>query len=161
MQVNSKRIKKARNCSKGYNCGNSCINKQRSCKKKFSDQASNYADWLKLQGDSNRPSTSWSDRWSKLDKLSKDKAVQLIVKHTVDGQLDSGLRVGVGELIDRSKKEIIKDVGAEVTQTVEKAGMSPLQNRKRDGKTVVNPEYLNLTDDLAREVLLNQNKLNK
>lgn len=47
----SKRIRKIRKCSKGYNCGNSCINKSLNCKKKFNDQASNYAGWLKKQGD--------------------------------------------------------------------------------------------------------------
>lgn len=45
-----KRKRKTRNCSKGYPCGNSCINKQRKCKKKFSDQAATYAGWLKKNG---------------------------------------------------------------------------------------------------------------
>ena len=44
-----KRKKNTRNCTKGYNCGNSCINKRLKCKRKFSDQASTYAGWLKKQ----------------------------------------------------------------------------------------------------------------
>jgi hypothetical protein len=43
----SKRTRKTKNCQKGYGCGNACINKQRKCKKKFGDQASTYAGWLK------------------------------------------------------------------------------------------------------------------
>ena len=46
-----RRKKKTRNCSKGYNCGNSCINKGLKCRRKFSNQASTYADWLKKNAD--------------------------------------------------------------------------------------------------------------
>lgn len=252
LQFAVKRIRKTKNCQKGYGCGNSCINKGRKCKKKFSDQASTYAGWLKKNGggskskDSNsleakkltkhlldggaiafkkkdgrtieaeyikdkdvnylkiddatkkrnlskriaseldvenyvnglfdpkqraisgdgiptakKFGDSYSDRRAKLDKLSNDKAVELIVKHTVDGQMDSELRTSVAELIDKSKKEVIKDVGESVTSTVEKAGMSPSLKRKGDGKNIINPEYRNLTDDLAKEVLANQSKFVK
>jgi hypothetical protein len=44
-----KKNRKLRTCSKGYKCGNSCINKSLNCKKKFNDQASTYAGWLKKQ----------------------------------------------------------------------------------------------------------------
>ena len=45
-----KRTRKTKTCDKGYNCGNSCINRKLKCKRKFSDQASTYAGWLKKQG---------------------------------------------------------------------------------------------------------------
>ena len=51
----AKRTKKERKCRKGYNCGNSCINKALNCRRAFSNQASNYADWLKLQGEKVTP----------------------------------------------------------------------------------------------------------
>lgn len=156
----SKSNKKTKNCSKGYPCGSACINKGRNCKKKLSDQASNYADWLKLSAKA-KPNNSWSDRRAKLSKYSKDKAVDLIVKHTVDGQMDGELRTSVAELLDESTKKVIRNVGDRVVGTVERAGMSPTMKRKRDGKTVINPEWRNLTDDLAREVLANQNKFVK
>lgn len=154
----AKRTRKTKNCQKGYGCGNACINKQRKCKKKFGDQASTYAGWLKKNTTARKPDDSYSDRRAKLDKLSNDKAVELIVKHTVDGQMDSELRTSVAELIDKSKKVVIKDVGEQVTSTVEKAGMSPTMKRKGDGKNIINPEYRNLTDAIAVEVLANQSK---
>jgi hypothetical protein len=170
----AKRTRKTKNCQKGYGCGNSCINKQRKCKKKFGDQASTYAGWLKKNGGGTKSNTSnsskvaakkfgdsHSDRRAKLDRLSNNKAVELIVKHTVDGQMDLELRTSVAELIDESKKKAIKNVGERVTSTVEKAGMSPTLKRKSDGKNIINPEYHNLTDDLAKEVLLNQGKFVK
>jgi hypothetical protein len=60
-----KRIRKPRTCAKGYACGNSCINKGFKCKKKFNDQASTYAGWLKDLG------TKVGDRPS----LSKENAI--------------------------------------------------------------------------------------
>lgn len=95
LQFAAKRIRKTKNCQKGYGCGNSCINKGRKCKKKFSDQASTYAGWLKknaaktiegskdtrkklnkITGDAVEKfsNNSHSDRTAKVDKLSNDKA---------------------------------------------------------------------------------------
>ena len=44
-----KRKRNTKTCDKGYNCGNSCINRKHKCRAKFSDQASTYAGWLKKQ----------------------------------------------------------------------------------------------------------------
>lgn len=49
MQILEFKVKK-RNCKKGYPCGRSCINRARNCRNTLEGQAKNFADWLKLQG---------------------------------------------------------------------------------------------------------------
>lgn len=99
--VKKRRKKKTRNCTKGYNCGNSCINKGLKCRRKFTDQASNYADWLKKQA--NNLSGSFDKEVGK--RLSKEANSKLDITRA-GTPVDTLLPETMG-LIDRANDFIL------------------------------------------------------
>jgi hypothetical protein len=92
-----------------------------------------------------------------MNTLLTDKAIALITANTVEGQLDSELRASVSELLNRASKELIEDVGEEVCKAVE-VSMQPTYVNKL-GKTILNPEYMSLTEAIAIVVVKLQNAI--
>ena len=87
-----RRVRKTKTCKKGYNCGNACIQKERKCRRKFSDQASTYAGWLKKQaqkaGTEEKRTTQSTPKKPKSDKKqsSKSKAIAKEYKEVWESQ---------------------------------------------------------------------------
>ncbi len=94
-----------------------------------------------------------------LKEETNTKAIDILANNITEWQLNSELRTSVAELIDESKKKVIKeDIGTRVTNTLKKAGIDPIETTKQ-GKRRANQEFLKTTDAIADEVMKNQKNL--
>ena len=137
------RKKKTRTCKKGFNCGNSCINKRKKCKRKFSDQAATYAGWLKKNGSPERGKLYKAIEDSKGIQKKTKKALSDIDKtrSKLNGIVsDAEKKAGV-----KSKKSLVAKTGSTLPAREIKSPSDLIQNKldslsgrlTSDGKRIV------------------------